>query len=107
MLGVSNRDVVLISSVIELKTSHGAQFSVKDCSVGDGRRMEIPVCAMTLVTFKVRAALGFPHVQDIAIPIAFLSGQDPRLWVTKSLLLPPMTICTSGILFSPRHTSQI
>lgn len=58
--------------------SHGAQFSVKDCSVGDGRRMEIPVCAMMLVTFKVKAVLGFPHEQDIAIPHSFPQWAGPK-----------------------------
>lgn len=42
VLEMSNRDMVLIPQSLSLKISHWAQFSVKDCSVGDGRRWKSP-----------------------------------------------------------------
>lgn len=51
---------------------------MKDCNIGDGRRVEIPVCAVMTVTSKVKAALGFPRMQDIAVPHSFSQWAGPK-----------------------------
>lgn len=93
--------------VTVLENTHLAQFSVNDCSVGGDWKMEIPMYSMMVMDSEVRAVLGFPMCRAFSPPQLLFSGQDPRLWVTKSLLLPHVTICTSGILFSPSYSDHL
>jgi len=62
--------------------------------MGDGRKTEIPVCAMIMVTSKVKAALGFPCVHDVAVAHSFSQWAGPKALGDK---IPAVT--THGHLY--------
>lgn len=84
--------------VTVLESAHLAQFSVNDCSAGGDWKMEIPMCAMMVVDSEVKAALGFPRVQGIFTPTAFVQWSGSKALGDKT---PAVTTCDCVYLWYP------
>lgn len=61
-------------------------------------KMEIPMYAVMVVDSKVKAALGFPHVQGIFTPIAFVQWSGAKAMGDK---IPAVTTHDHFYLWYP------